>query len=296
MKNKHSSKTKDTIEAYLMILPNYVIYFVFVLLPVVMTLYYSFTDYDLYERINFIGFQNYARLMKDRFFWISMKNTLIYSSFVIVVPLILGLIFADLLNGPLIARNVCRISLFIPNMVSMVSIAIIWMWIFDPSRGILNQLMKWVGLPQRRWLFDVKLALPSLIVMGIWKLIGYNMIIYLAGLQTIPRYLYESAEIDGASKLRQFFNITIPMLKPTTFFLFVISVIQSFNAFDQIKVMTDGGPMNSTTTVVHQAYQQGFTLYEMGYSAAITIFLILITLGLTLLNFKYGKQGTDVSL
>ena len=169
----------------------------------------------------------------------------------------------------------------------------IWLWIFDPSAGILNQFVHLLGLPRRAWLYDVDRAMGSIVFMSIWKTIGYNMVIYLAGLQTIPIELYEAARVDGASKVRQFFRITIPMLRPTTFFLFVMACVNSFNVFDQINVMTQGGPMNATTTVVHQIYKRAFEQYQMGYASAMGVLLLVVTLVLTLLNFRWGSGGTN---
>lgn len=291
-----SRKTRINVEAYSMIIPSYAIYLIFVLFPMILTIYYSFTNYDLYKTMDFIGLANYKFLLKDQFFLKSVKNTIIYSIFTVLPPMVIGLLLAVVLNGDMFGKNICRASIYLPYVISMVSISMVWLWIYDPSYGILNTLMKALKLPQQSWLFNVRLALGSLIVMAVWRLLGYTMIIYLAGLQNIPRQLYEAARIDGASKLRQLFFITIPMLRPTTFFLFVVSIINSFNVFDQIKVMTDGHPMNATTTVVHQIYQRAFMNFKMGYASSMTVFLVIVTLALTLISFRYGRQGTDIEL
>lgn len=291
-----SRRTRDTLEAYLLIAGNYLVYAVFVLLPLIFTLYYSFTNYDLYQQCDFVGLENYINLLTDKVFQIALLNTCLYSVFVVSVPLAVGLLIAVLLNSWVYAKGLCRVLYYIPYLCSMISAALVWLWIFDPAHGFLNQFLKLFGLTPQRWLFDLKYALASLTVMGIWKILGYVIVIYLSGLQNIPHELYEAAEIDGAGEVRKFWKITVPMLTPTTFFVFVMLVIQSFNAFDQIKVMTDGGPMNATTTVVHQIYQRAFMFYDMGSASAMTAILVVITATLSLLNFRYGNQGADISL
>ncbi len=280
-------------QAYLMVLPSYLIYLLFVFIPIVITLWLSFTNYDLYRTRDFVGFANYARLLRDPVFIISAKNTLTYALFVIIPQIAIGLVLAVLLNRKVIGQRFHRIAFYMPNVTSMVSIAMVWLWLYDPTQGIINQAIKAIGIPAQSWLFDLNLALPSIIFMSVWKLIGYNMIIYLAGLQQIPDDLYEAATVDGASAFRQFLAITVPMLKPTTFFLFVIACVQSFSVFEQVNVMTQGGPMNATTTVVHQIFDRAFSQFQMGYASAMATVLLLVTIALTFTNFKYG-QGADV--
>ncbi len=280
--------------AYLMILPSYLIYFIFVFIPIVITLYLSLTNYDLYKTCKFVGFANYLRLVKDPVFLVAARNTFVYAIGVIIPQLIIGLILAVLLNRKVIGQRLHRIAFYMPNVASMVSISMVWLWIYDPTLGLLNQALKGFGIPAHSWLFDLKLALPCIIAVSLWKLVGYNMIIYLAGLQQIPEELYEAATVDGASAVRQFFTITIPMLKPTTFFLFVIACVQSFSVFDQVNVMTQGGPMNATTTIVHQIFARAFSQFQMGYASAMAAILLIVSISLTFTNFKYGNQGADL--
>ena len=172
----------------------------------------------------------------------------------------------------------------------------IWFWMYEPTYGLINRFLAIFKIPGQWWLFDAKLALPSIIVMSIWKSLGYFMVIFLAGLQTIPSYLYEAADIDGASEWQKLFHITIPLLRPVTFFLFVTGVINNFNVFEQVNILTGGGPMNSTTTVVHQIYIRAFYDFVMGYAAAQAIFVLLIVAVLTLMFFRYGSQEQDVEV
>lgn len=296
MRNGKTKNRRRSAGAFWMIFPSYLIYFVFVFVPLVITVYLSFTNYDLYKTREFVGFANYVRLIHDPNFLIAAKNTFIYAVFVIIPQIALGLIIAVLLNRKVFGQRFHRIAFYMPNVTSMVSISIVWLWIYDPTLGLFNQALKYVGLPGQRWLFDIKLALPSIIFMSVWKLIGYNMIIYLAGLQQIPDYIYEAAKIDGASSIGQFFKITIPMLKPTTFFLFVIACVQSFSVFDQVNVMTQGGPLNATTTIVHQIFERAFSQFQMGYASSMGTVLLIICVTLTFTNFKYGNQGNDLGM
>lgn len=279
-----------------MILPSYLIFLIFMFIPIVLTLIYSFTNYDFYKTMDFIGIHNFVRLFKDPVFLIALRNTFIYSMCTIIPQIVFGLIMAVILNEKVFGQKFHRVALYIPYVASMVSISMIWMWIYDPALGILNQALMTLGFNPQKWLFNLNLALFSIIMMSVWKMVGYNMIIYLAALQQIPKQLYEAATIDGASKLQQFFKITIPMLKPTTFFLFVISCVISFNVFEQVNIMTSGGPMYATTTVVHQIYERAFTNFQMGYASSMALFLLIFTITITMLNFRYGKKGTDAGI
>ncbi|TCL57465.1 carbohydrate ABC transporter membrane protein 1 (CUT1 family) [Hydrogenispora ethanolica] len=279
----------------LFILPNYLIYTVFVLIPVIWTLYLGFTDYNLMSAPKWVGIQNYVQAFQDENFTTALMNTFLFSIFTIFPSMVLGLIAAVLLNNKLLkGKAIFRACYYMPNIISMVAASMVWLWIYDPGHGLLNSILMAMKMETKDWLFDPFLAMPSVILVNIWNGLGYNMIIYLAGLQGIPEYLYEAATVDGASKLRQFFTITIPMIKPITFFLFVMACIKSFQVFDQVFIMTNGGPINSTTTIVHQIYQNAFQYNKMGYASAMALVLLLITTTITLFNFKYGNQESDI--
>ncbi|TXK84031.1 sugar ABC transporter permease [Paenibacillus sp. N3.4] len=279
-----------------MIAPGYLIYFLFVMIPLLIGCYYSFTNYNFYKTKDFVGLSNYALLMKDTLFWKSMGNTFVYAAGTIVPQLIIGLLFAALLNMSIRGRVFARASIYLPNVLSMVAVSMIWLWIYEPSLGIANRFLETLGFGKVQWLFNPSTAMLSIILMSIWKSVGYNMIVYLAGLQSIPASLYEAAELDGASKLQQFLHVTIPMLRPTTFFLFVTACVNSFTVFEQVNIMTNGGPLNSTTTIVHQIYLRGFQDFRMGYASAMAMVLMLVVLGITILNFRFGKQGNDTDM
>ena len=277
-----------------MVLPTYLVYFLFIFIPVVMTIWLGFTNNDLFTRSDFIGIANFVRLFGDVVFLKALQNTAVYSLGTIIPQIVLALLLANSLNQGIPGRKTFRLAFYLPYVVSMVSVSMLWLWIYEPATGVLNQTMKSLGLPAMRWLYDQDLALTSLIVMGVWKMTGYNMVIYLAGLQQIPEHLYEAANIDGASALSKFARITVPLVQPTTFFLFVINTIQSFSVFEQVNIMTEGGPNNATTTIVHQLYTRGFEEFQMGYASSMGVFLLGLIFVLTVLNFRYGRQGYDL--
>ena len=241
--------------------------------------------------------KNYFVLAHDGLFWKSVLNTLIYVIFTVFMTLVLGFVLALALNSAALwGTRFFRGFIYLPYVTSMVSMSMVWLWLYDPTNGVFNVMLETLGLAARQWLYDEKLALGAMIVMGVWKGIGYYMTLYIAGLNNIPSYLYEAASIDGAGCLQKVFSITIPMLRPVTFFIVITGVINAFNVFEQVNVMTGGGPMNATTTIVHQIYTRAFTEYRMGYGAAEAVFLLLIILVFTLLNFRYGNQGQDLDI
>ncbi len=286
-------QTAKNTNGYLAILPAYSIYVLFVLIPALITVYFSFTNYDLFKQANFIGWANYTRLFHDELFLKALWNTTLYTLISLLPPIIIGLVIAAVLNQKMVGRSFFRTCFYLPYIPSMISMAMVWLWIYEPSQGVLNIIMKWFGLPPQNWLINPKLALGSVILMSVWKTIGYAMIIYLGGLQEIPGYIYEAAKIDGASPVKTFFRITIPLLKPVTFFLVVTGMINCFNVFDQVNIMTNGGPVDTTTTVVHQIYNRGFFTFEMGYASAMVVMLLVLVFTTTMLNFRLGNQGFD---
>lgn len=294
MTSKIKSKNKDKI-GYLFVLPNLLIYGIFVFIPTLCTIFYSFTDFNLFNW-KFVGIQNYIKMFKDDFFIKAVCNTFIYTVGTIFISMALGLLLAVLLNHFLPGRKVFRPLFYLPNTISVIAASMAWLYIYDNNMGILNYIFRALGLQQQNWLLDKDLALGCIIVMGIWATLGYNMIVFTSGLQGIPEYLYEAAKMDGANVFVQFFKITLPLLSPTTFFLFVMSVISSFQVFGQVYTMTRGGPMNATTTIVHQIYNNGFEGYKMGYASAEAVFLLVITCLITLLTFRYGDKGGDIEV
>lgn len=244
---------------YLFIAPFYLFFLFIILLPIVIAVVNTFTNYDLYKQNDFIGLANYKTLLGDPIFHQALGNTLLYSVLYIVPSMVLGLLLALLLSGESRGYQVFRTGFYLPYIISMVCASTIWLWMFDPSSGFLNQLLAKLGLAPSTWLKDPSLAMLCVVLVSVWKNLGYCMLINLSGIKGIPGYLYEAAEIDGAGALQRFRHITLPMLQPTTFFLFITSCISSFNVFEQVNVLTGGGPLNTTTTIVHQIYIRGFS-------------------------------------
>ena len=280
---------------YLLILPFYIFFFCFIILPILMNLGLSFARFDL-RQIKFIGLKNYVNLFEDTFFLKALANTGIYTFFTLILTMALSLVAAVVLNQKIFLQKAYRTVLFLPHVISMVAASMVWIWMYEPSQGIFNIFLAGIGIPKLAFLHNAQWALFSIILMSVWKYLGYNMVIYLAGLQTIPAYLYEAATIDGATPTQQFSKITLPMLRPVTFFLFVTGLINNFNVFEQVIIMTQGGPQNSTTTIVHQVYIRAFFDFFMGYASAMAFVAVVIVALITLFNFKYGSQGVDLDV
>lgn len=287
MTHKHKTKSigYDKV-AYFFILPFFLIFTYFYFIPTFKVIMDSFTNYDMFTTRDFIGLKNYIELFKDDIFIKSMGNTFIYTIFTLFPTLIIGLLIALLANSTIIKTKICRTLIFMPHVVSMVAVSMIWIFLYDPTNGVFNQILKALGLPTFDFLMDPNMALSCLIVMGIWKGVGYNMIIFLSGLKSIPEHYYEAAKLDGSSSINTFFKITLPLLSPTTSFLLITGLIGSFNVFDQVNVMTNGGPLYRTTTIVHQIYTAGFSEYKLGYASAMSVILLIIIVIITVINFK----------
>lgn len=254
----------------------------------------SFYDWNGFSvNRKFVGIQNYERLLTDADFWNAMKNTLIYTLSTVPLTLALGLLFALLLEGKLKGTALFRSIYFMPMIISMVAIAVVWNWIYSPNEyGLANVLLGWLGIEKQTWLSDTKLALGAIIIMGVWKNVGYCMIIMIAGLKAIPDSLYEAADIDGANKGKRFWHISLPLLMPTIVFLLIVQTIHSFQVFDQINVMTKGGPVGSTEVVVSYLYKLGFDQFEMGYASAVAYVLFLLIVTITLLQRRLLERNT----
>src|SRR5690606_3394573 len=256
--------------------------FIFFFIPVIAAFIMSFTDFDIYSLGNwsnarFVGFDNYLRLFDDPLFWTALKNTFYYVFAATPISIAVSLSAALLLNSKLIKyKGIFRLSYFIPVITTLVAVAIVWRFIYHPRFGILNYLLSFFSIDPVDWLGDPNWAMPAIILMSVWKNFGYNMIIFIAGLQNIPEHLYEAARIEGAGKWQQFKNITLPMLAPTTIFISIITMIGFFQLFAEPYIMTQGGPLNSTLSIVQYMYQEGFRWWNMGYSASLAFVLFFI--------------------
>lgn len=269
---------------------------IFFFLPVVAAFLMSFTDFDIYslgslKKARFIFLQNYRYLLSDPLFWKSLMNT---CYFVLVggpLTIATALMAAIALNSRLLHfKSIFRLALFMPVVTTLVAVAVVWRYLYHPRFGAVNYLLTLLGRDTIDWLGDPQWAMPALIILAVWKNFGYHMMIFLAGLQAIPEYLYEAARLDGAGWWRQFRHITLPQLAPTTFFVTIITIIGYFQFFAEPYVMTQGGPINSTLSIVLYLYQQGFRWWRMGYASAIALMLFLIVFGLAMIQMSIRKK------
>jgi len=281
-----STERRQAVAGYLFISPAMLIFFIFTLLPVAYTLFLSFTNYDVFTRMDWIGARNYEDVFQDELFWRALWNTATYTLWSIPLSMSIGLGLALLLNQKLRGLGLYRTVYYVPVVTSMVAVAMIRIQLFDPLYGVISTGLETIGLKGIDWLGDPNLAMPSIIAVSVWKVIGWNMLIYLAGLQGIPEYLKEAAAIDGANRWQSFWKIILPLLSPTTFFILVTSLIGAFQVFDQVYVMTGGGPANATTTLVHQIYNAAFKALDMGYAAAMSFVLFGIILVVSLFSMR----------
>ncbi|MEA3338682.1 MAG: sugar ABC transporter permease [Chloroflexota bacterium] len=281
---------EETCVAYLFLLPSIIIFAVFVFFPLFFSFYTSLTRWNLPYQPLFIGLENYRYLFTDEIgspaFFGSIRNSFYYAAGV-PLNIAISLCIALLLNQRLRSVSFFRTAYFLPTITSTAAISVVWLWIYHPADyGLFNSILLKLGLSPLRWLRDPHLAMPALILMGIWHGMGYNIIIFLAGLQSIPISLYEAAEVDGAGSWARFWRITLPLLSPTTFYILVIGIVNSLKAFTQMHVMTEGGPLEATTTITYYLYQEAFEHFTMGRASAVACVLLTILLALTLIQFK----------
>ena len=276
---------KNISPGFLFVLPAVVGIFIFIVIPVFCSFALSFTEWDLLSDIKFIGFDNYKAVLSESEFLQILVNTFVYAISTTVFAVIIPLILAAILNSKIKCAEIFKTIYFLPFITPAIVIAIVWAWIFDPNIGLVNSVFK----THLTWLFDTHLAMPVLIFVSVWKLIGYNVILFLTGLTTINSNIYEAAEIDGADKFRVFKEITLPLLKPTIYFVTIVTAISSFQVFDLIYVMTSGGPENSTNVIVYSIYKYAFEYFDIGKSCALAYILFGIILILALLQKKLAK-------
>jgi len=285
-KKRMSLARREARTAYSLISPWIIGFIVFTLGPMVASFYFSFTDYSIAKSPNWVGFANFLEMFfKDYRFWHSLKVTLTYAIFAIPMGLILGLLLALLLNTNVPGISLWRTLYYTPSVVSGVAVAILWAYLFNPQYGLINWMLSLINIKGPGWLNSPDWALWALIIMSLWG-VGGGMIIYLAGLQGIPTTLYEAAEVDGATKIRQFFSITLPLITPVLFYNMVIGIISTFQIFTQVYVMTAGGPVESTLFYNLYLYNNAFRYQRMGYASALAWILFIIVLVMTLLVFR----------
>jgi len=283
---------------YLFILPAFTHLLIFLLIPLIFSLYLSFTNWRGPNPQNalFIGLENYQFLLGDRRFWDAMRNTAYYTLLYVPGSMIVSLLIALVMNQKLKGIYLFRTLFFMPVISSWVAVSIIWITLLDPQVGILNYVLQELGLPSVNWLGDPSTAMIAIVIIAIWKSVGFQMVIWLAGLQGIPVELHEAAQIDGANRRQSFFRITLPLLAPTTFFLAITGVIGSFQVFSPIYVITGGGPRGSTDVEVYHIYTRAFEAYDMGYAASQAWVLFAVIFAATLIQVWYRRHQGEGSL
>lgn len=280
----------DTFWAVIFLSPNLIGFLFFIFLPVLASLGLSFTEWDLLGDLKWIGLGNYKELISDQVFWKVLWNTVYYTLGTVPTGIIISLGLAIALNQKIKGVKLFRAVYFLPVISSTVAVGMIWQWLYNPEFGLLNYLLSLVDIHGPSWLTSTSWAMPAVMITCIWKSLGFNMLLFLAGLQGISDSYYEAAEIDGAGWWAKFRNITLPLLSPTTFFVVVMSIINSFQVFDQIFVMTQGGPARYTSVLVHYLYQNAFEYFKMGYASAIAYILFFIVFVITIFQLRHSKS------
>lgn len=292
---KRKNKKGDLSSALLFLSPTLVIFSAFILFPVFFSFYLSFQKWNMFSgQSTFVGLDNYIRMFQSAEFWSVLKNTAYYTLGTIPLNMGFSLLVAYILHKKIFGKKLLRTLFFAPVIISPVAAAVIWRWLYDPNFGLINYFIGIFGFDPVNWLNDPTAAMFALIVMGVWKTFGINMVLFAAGLQAIPDHYYEAAEIDGAGQWSKFKNITIPLLAPTTFFIMVMSMISSFQVFDIVYVLTSGGPLGATKVMVFYVYEHAFKFFEMGYASAASYVLFAILFVLTLAQVKYMKNKVYV--
>lgn len=289
-------RMKDTIAGYLFIAPMVLLATVLTIIPILLSGVISFTDWNFIaglDSIQFIGLENYVKMFDDDEFLRSLTNNLLLM-LVIPVSLFIALILAVLINNATYFKDVFKVIYFMPFISSFVAVAVLWRVLFHPTSGPINSFLMSIGISNPpAWLADPSFSLISVMIIMIWAGIGFEMIIFMAGLQNISRDLYEAAEIDGANKVRQFFSLTIPLLTPTIFFLLITGIVGSFKVFDLIMILTGGGPAGSTSVIVYYLYKVAFIQLKSGYASAIGIMLLIIILIITIIQWIGQKKWVN---
>jgi multiple sugar transport system permease protein len=285
-----SSERWNLIKGLLFISPWLVGFVGLTAVPVVLSFYYSFCDFSLLQPPAFVGLDNYRELAGDPVFWTALKNTAVYAAFAMPGGMILALAAALLLNADISGRTIYRTIVFLPSLVPLVASAMIWLWLFNSKLGLINAVLRAVGISNPPgWLTDTQWAMPAIILMSLWG-VGNTVVIFLAGLQDVPRELYEAAELDGANRWQQMMNVTLPMLSPVIFFNLIMAIIGSLQVFAVPFIMTGGGPARATYFYTMYLYDNAFTFLKMGYASAMAWVQLLIVLGLTGIAFWSSRH------
>lgn len=280
----------ESFYGYLFVSPMVIGFLLIMFFPLVYSIYMSLTDWQLLGDPNFIGTENYQRLVNDSDFWVVLKNTLIFAAGLVPINILIALLLALLLQRNLPGIGLFRTAIFIPVMTSIVVWSIIWKYMFGTEEGFINQVLAAIGIDGPAWLYDPDLAMGAVIVVSALKNVGLNMVLFLAALQQVDKNLYEASYLDGANKAKQFWHVTLPMITPTVFLTLILTVIGSMKVFGQIYVMTNGGPGNHTKVLVYYIWENAFKLFDFGYASAIALVLFVIILFFTIIQWSARKR------
>lgn len=272
---------------YVMVAPAIVVFSIFFIYPIFYMIYLSLHSWDFISPVkDFVGFDNFVELFDSREFVQVLGNSLNYTLLTVSLTIVISLFLSLWLNRTGTVYGFVQGAIFSPHIISLVSVSLVWMWLMDPQFGLLNWILELLGLPKLEWLSHPKSSLVSLVIVAVWKGVGFNTLVFIAGLQSIPKDMYEAAALDDSGRLRTFYKMTLPMLSPTLFFLVIINLIGSFQVFETIAIMTHGGPVNSTNTLVYYIYQYGFRFFKIGYASAAGVVLLAVVGLLTMFYFK----------
>ena len=284
-------RLRNALIGWSFILPNFIGFALLTLVPIVILFYMSFTNWNVFGKADWVGLANFQRLIGDGSFRISVLNTLYYSAMHIPLTLVISLGLALLLNNKLRGVAFFRTAAFFPYITSIVAIAVVWNLLFSPDYGPINEFLRFIGIQNPPgWLTSTDWAMPAVVIVSTWRDMGYYMILFLAGLQTVPRELHEAARVDGANVWQRFVNVTLPCLRPTMFFVIVMLTINSFKIFDLILVMTNGGPGQATLVMSQFIYRKGFEESQFGYASAAAVVLFFMCIIVTVVQFLINKR------
>ena len=300
MKKSFFTRLNEAKWSYIFVAPAVLLFFIFVVGPLITSFYWSFTEYDAIHAPKWVGLDNYKNIFfNDPRFWKSIRNTIFYTLGVIPPVVVLSLLLAIAVDQQIRFKNFFKVIYFIPSVTSVIALSVIWKWLFAGEKyGLINHILIRVGLQPVDWLMSPVWTLPAIMIMSIWAGLGYNMILFLAGLQTIPKTVYEAADIDGANVFDKFWHITLPLLKPFTVFVVIIGFITSFQVFERIYIMTQsefgiGGVLDSALTVVAYLYDMGFRKFKMGYASALGYIIFVVVFTITIINIKFVKSKVE---
>ena len=284
----------DALAALFFILPSFLGFAVFFLFPVLSSLVMSFFKWNLTGSVSdaiFNGLKNYEAIFKDQAFTASMRNSLLFTASTVLLGIVISIVLATLITKTVYNSGALKTMFFVPYISSTIAIAAVWQILFNPTYGPINGFLRSIGFESTpNWLVDFNWALTAIMIIYIWQNLGYNIVVFIAGLSAVPTDLYEAAEVDGASKIRQFFTITIPMVSPTTFFLVIMGVINSFKVFDLVQVLTGGGPGNATSMLAVYIYKEGFKYYRTGTASAAAWIMFIIIFAVTIIQWHGQKK------